>query len=71
MCVRDVQVFIRFVNFYRRFIRIFSDVVCPMIAIIKKNTTFHWTLKCQKSFELLKKCFTTALILAYFDFEKE
>ena len=42
-----------------------------MIATIKKKTTFHWTPKCQKSFKLLKERFTTALILAYFDFEKE
>ena len=70
-CIRDVQAFIGFANFYRRFIRSFSDVVRPMIATIKKNTTFHWTPKCQKSFELLKKRFTTAPILAHFDFEKE
>lgn len=42
-----------------------------MIATVQKNTTFHWTPKCQKSFEFLKECFTTALILANFDFEKE
>ena len=70
-CVRDVQTFIRFANFYCRFIRRFSNVVCLIIVIIKKNTTFHWTLKCQKSFKLLKKRFTTAPILAQFDFEKE
>ena len=68
-CVRDVQAFIGFANFYHRFIRAFSDVVRPMIATIKKNTTFYWTPKCQKSFELLKKRFTTAPILAHFDFE--
>ena len=70
-CVRDVQVFIAFANFYRRFIKAFSNVVRSTIATIKKNTTFHWTPKCQKSFELFKKCFTTAPILAHFDFEKE
>ena len=69
--VRDIQAFIGFANFYRRFIRAFSDIVRPMIAIIKKNTTFHWTPECQKSFELVKKRFTTAPILAHFDFEKE
>ena len=42
-----------------------------MMATIKKNTTFYWTPECQKSFELLKKHFTTAFILAHFDFEKE
>ena len=71
MCVRDVQAFIRFANFYCHFIRAISDVVHPMIATIKKNTIFYWTPKCQKSFELLKKCFTTAPVLTHFDFEKE
>ena len=41
-CIKNVQAFIRFANFYRRFIKVFSNVVCPMIAIIKKNiTTFY------------------------------
>lgn len=42
-----------------------------MIAIVRKNITFHLTPKCQKSFKLLKECFTTALVLAHFDFKKE
>ena len=40
-CVRNVQAFIRFANFYRHFIRAFSNVVRPIIATIKKNTTFY------------------------------
>ena len=69
--IRDVQAFIGFANFYCHFIRAFSNVVCPIIATIKKNTTFDLTPKCQKSFKLLKKYFTTTFILVYFDFEKE
>ena len=42
-----------------------------MITTIKKNTIFHWTHKSHKSFKLLKKCFTTTLVLAHFDFEKK
>ena len=42
-----------------------------MIATIKKNTTFHWSPKYQKSFELLKERFITAPILVHFDFEKK
>ena len=70
-CVRDVQAFIGFANIYHRFIRAFSDIVSLMIATIKKNTTFHRTPEGQKSFELLKERFTTAPVLAHFDFEKE
>ena len=40
-CIRDIQVFIGFANFYRRFIRAFFNIVCPMIATIKKNIIFH------------------------------
>lgn len=42
-----------------------------MITTVKKNTTFHKTLECQKSSELLEKRFTTAPVLAHFDFEKK
>ena len=70
-CVRDVKIFIGFANFYRHFIRAFSNIICSMIATIKKNNTFYWTPKCQKSFELLKEYFTTSPILVHFNFKKE
>ena len=37
----------------------------------RKDVLFKWTEECQKSFELLKERFTTALILAHFDSTKE
>ena len=72
-CVRDVQIFIGFANFYRQFIHGFSSIVAPMIATIKKDarTNFTWTSACQRAFDLLKERFTTAPILAHFDYEKE
>ena len=48
------------------------SIVAPMIATVKKDQkTFEWTSACQKAFDLLKHCFTTVLILAHFDYEKE
>ena len=70
-CVRDVQAFIGFANFYRRFIHGFSSIVAPMIATIKKNIKFKWNNACQEAFDLLKQHFTSAPILAHFDYEKE
>ena len=63
-CVRDVQSFIGFANFYRQFIHRFSSIVAPMIATVKKDarTKFKWTSACQRSFDLLKHQFTTAPI---------
>ena len=35
MSVRDIQVFIGFANFYRRFIRDFSRIAAPLISMLK------------------------------------
>lgn len=39
-CIKDVQAFIGFANFYGCFIRVFSNIVRPMINVIKKNKAF-------------------------------
>ena len=73
-CVQDVQSFIGFADFYRRFIHGFLSMVAFMIATVKKNarkSNFKWTNACQKVFELLKQHFTTALILAHFNYKGE
>ncbi|SLM40157.1 retrotransposon nucleocapsid protein [Lasallia pustulata] len=70
-CVKDIQAFISFANFYQRSIQAFSKVVAPLIALVQKDVPFQWTEDCQKAFDLLKKRFTTAPILAYFDPTKE
>ena len=73
MCVQDLQAFIGFANFYRQFIHGFLSIVASMIATVKKDArkNFEWTSACQKAFDLLKQRFTTAPILAHFDYEKE
>lgn len=38
--VRDFQILIGFVNFYHHFIKAFSNIVCLMITIVKKNIMF-------------------------------
>ncbi len=39
-CVRDVQAFVGFANFYRRFIRDFSKIIAPMIQLTRKEVKF-------------------------------
>ena len=70
-CIKDVQAFIGFANFYRRFIKDFSKLVTPLIKTIRKDVAFSWSSDCQKAFDLLKNAFTSAPILAHFDYEKE
>jgi hypothetical protein len=69
--VKDVQAFLGFSNFYRRFIRGFSRIVRPLVSLTKKDAKFNWTATCQEAFQTLKSLFTSAPILRHFDPSKE
>lgn len=68
--VKDVQAFLGFANFYRRFIFGFSKIASPLTRLTRKDTSFKWTQDAQIAFEKLKNSFTTAPVLAHFDPEK-
>jgi hypothetical protein len=65
--VKDVRAFLGFANFYRRFIDSFSYLAAPLVALTKKDAKFLFNDDCQKAFNALKRAFTTAPILRYFD----
>ena len=69
--VKGVRSFLGFANFYRRFIRSFSEIVAPLTALTKNATTFRWTKGAEAAFTKLKPMFTTAPILAQFDPDRE
>ena len=51
--VRDVQCFLGFANFYRRFIKEYSKVAGPLFNLLKKNGVFDWSYECQLAFDEL------------------
>jgi hypothetical protein len=63
--VKGVRSFIRFSNFYRGFIEKFSEVAAPLMLLIRKNQTWQWEKKQQKSFNRLKELFISAPILVH------
>src|SRR5690606_32676612 len=65
--VHDIQVFLGFANFYRRFIKNFSKVVAPITRLLKKDVPFVWNQDADNAFESLKKAFTSDPILKHFD----
>jgi transposase InsO family protein len=68
--LKDVQAFLGFANYYRRFIFEYSKKVTPMTTLTHKETPFIWSPECQKVFEELKEAFTSAPILRHFDPDK-
>jgi len=64
---KEVQIFIGFANFDRRFIKDLSKVCKPITETLKGNPKdFHWGKEQEEAFEELKKRFTTAPILSHF-----
>jgi hypothetical protein len=53
--VSDIQSFLRFARYYRRFIEGFSKMSKPMTELLEKDKQFEWTLSCEASFQELKK----------------
>ena len=53
--VKQTRGFLGFGNFYRRFIRHFSNLAKPLNDLLKKDRKFEWTNECQKTFDELKK----------------
>ena len=75
--LRDVQAFLGFANFYRRFINNYSKLAAPLSNLTrsekKKDFQYPWKVGSPEdlAFEGLKKAFTTAPVLAHFDPDKE
>jgi hypothetical protein len=63
--VKGVQSFIGFSNFYRGFIKNFSEVAAPLMLLTRKNQAWQWKKEQQESFNRLKEFFISAPILAY------
>ncbi len=60
---RAVQRFLGFANFYRRFIRNFSQVALPLTDLTSTKKRFCWSSQAQTAFESLKSRFISAPIL--------
>jgi hypothetical protein len=73
---REIQIFFEFVNFYRRFIEIFSRIAKALTFLLKEENKkrfrekFVFNADAKKAFEILKIAFTSASMLLHFDLDK-
>jgi hypothetical protein len=68
--VHQVRSFLGLAGYYRRFILDFSKIIKPITGLLKNDTKFDWSSKCNEAFEQLKVLLTTAPMLAQPDIEK-
>ena len=63
--VKDIQSFLGFANFYRRFIQGYSDIVVPLTRLTQKGVPWNFSNNCWKSFLRLKDAFTSEPVLVH------
>jgi hypothetical protein len=68
--VHQVRSFLGLARYYRIFIPDFSKIVKPITGLLKNDTKFDWSSKCNEAFEQLKVLLTTAPVLTQSDIEK-
>ena len=65
--VKDIQAFLGFANFYRRFIHNYANMTTPLTTLTQKNATWNWTESRQQAFNTLKQMFISAPVLTHWD----
>ena len=64
---KEVQAFLGFANYYRRFIQDYAQRVKPLTELTKGKTPFSWHQQQQEAFDNLKQAFQEAPILTQFE----
>ena len=64
---KEVQSFVGFVNFYRRFIKDFSHHACTLFDLTKKDVRWKWEEPEQVAFDKLKELITSTPVLIFPD----
>ena len=69
--VKEVQKFLGLANYYRRFIKDFARITVPLHVLVRKGQKWKWEKEQEEAFKRLKIVFTTKLVLAIPDIDRE
>ena len=67
---KEVQRFLGFASYYRRFIKNFAAVAKPLHRLTEKGAPFRWTADCKHAFQELRQRLTSTPVLAHPDFNR-
>ena len=61
----EIRSFLGLANYYKRFVKNFSQIALPLTTLTQKDVPFNWDEQCDKSFRDIKDHLTKAPTLAY------
>ena len=61
--ISDIRSFLGLLSYYRRFVRDFSKIARHITNLMKKESKFEWSEKCEEAFQDLKERLTSAHVL--------
>jgi hypothetical protein len=68
---KEIQSFLGRINFLRRFIPNFAEIIKLITDMLKKDNEVKWTTEAKESFQRVKKSIGEALVLVSPDYTKE
>jgi len=69
--VKHLRATLRYMRYYRKFIKCYDQITTPMEKLLKKYVMFCWNEECQKSLDVLKEKMVIVPILVFSDCKKE
>ena len=69
--IKEIQSFLGKINFLRRFIPNFVEIVKLIIDMLKKDNKVKWTTEYKESLQHIKKVISEAPVLVSLDYTKE
>jgi ribonuclease HI len=69
--VKEIQAFLGTINFLRRFVPNFAEIVKLITGMLKKDSKVKWTTEAKVSFEHIKKVISEAPVLSSPDYLKD
>ena len=67
--VTELRSILGLANYYKRFIKGYSKIACPLTDLLKKERKWEWDANCQVSFQKLKDAITSEPVLRQPDLE--
>ncbi|KAL6351799.1 hypothetical protein LRP88_14947 [Fusarium phalaenopsidis] len=65
--VKEVQAFLGFANYYRKFLKAFGRIAAPLTELTKKDKTFVFGNKAKDAFDKIKELILSEPVLKMFD----